>query len=96
MNPQAHAEEQKGDAHEQIPPIEILLTDIVARMALAAHMYLGSDESASSDLASAEMAIDVAAATFERVKERLQPQERLTITQLLTETRMAFVKKRGI
>jgi len=95
MNPQGSATEEQSGAHDQIPPIEILLTDIVARMALAAHVYLGNEEG-GADLSSAEAAIDVAAAAFDRVKERLQPQERLTITQLLTETRLAFVKKRGL
>ena len=47
------------------------------------------------DHASAEIAIDVASAAFERVKERLRPEERLAITQMLTETRMTFVRKRG-
>ena len=97
MNPQGSATEEQSGAHDQIPPIEILLTDIVARMALAAHVYLGNEGSeGGADLSSAEAAIDVAAAAFDRVKERLQPQERLTITQLLTETRLAFVKKRGL
>jgi len=33
---------------------------------------------------------------LERIKERLRPQERLAMTQLLTETRMTFVRKRGL
>ena len=81
---------------EHIPPIEVLLTDVIARLALAAHVYLSDEEGSKSDLGSAEVAIDAAAATFDRVKERLRPQERLTITQLLTETRLTFVKKRGL
>jgi len=78
-----------------MPAVEVLLTDVVARLSLAAHAYL-TDEGGQPDLASAEVAIDVASATFERVKERLRPEERLAITQLLTETRMTFVKKRGL
>ncbi len=81
---------------DQIPPIEVLVTDVIARLALAAHVYLSDVEEMQPDLGSAEMAIDVASSAFERVKERLRPEERLAITQLLTETRMAFVRKRGL
>lgn len=79
-----------------MPAVEVLLTDVVARLSLAAHAYLESEEGRQPDLDSAEAAIDVASMTFERVKERLRPEERLAITQLLTETRMTFVKKRGL
>lgn len=79
-----------------MPSVELLLTDVVARLSLAAHAYLTEDEGRQPDLPSAEAAIDVASLTFERVKERLRPEERLAITQLLTETRMAFVRKRGL
>jgi hypothetical protein len=78
----------------QIPAVEPLLTEVIATLALAAHAYLGSEES-SPDFPSAEVAIDVATAAFERVKERLRPDERLSVTQMLTETRMTFVRKRG-
>lgn len=81
---------------EQIPPIEVLLTDVVARLALAAHVYLSEVEEGQPDMGSAEAAIDVASSAFERVKERLRPEERLAITQLLTETQMTFVRKRGL
>ena len=84
------------EAIEQMPAIEVLLTDEIARLSLAAHVYLSDEEGKQPDLQSAETAIDVAAATFDRVKERLKPEERLAITQLLTETRMTFVKKRGL
>jgi len=80
----------------QIPDVEPLLTEIIATLALAAHSYLSDDNEKKADLNSAEIAIDVASATFERVKERLRPQERLAITQMLTESRMTFVKKRGL
>ncbi|MBV8364591.1 MAG: DUF1844 domain-containing protein [Candidatus Eremiobacteraeota bacterium] len=80
----------------QIPDLEPLLTEIIATLSLAAHAYLSDSEEKKADLASAEIAIDVASATFERVKERLRPQERLAITQMLTESRMTFVRKRGL
>lgn len=79
-----------------MPPVEALVSDAIARLTLAAHAYLGEESGPAADLASAETAIEVAVAAFERVKERLRPEERLAITQLLTETRMAFVKKRGL
>jgi hypothetical protein len=83
-------------APSQMPSIEELLTDDIARLALAAHVFLSDEEGKQPDLSSAEIAIDVAGSAFERVKERLRPEERLAITQLLTETRMTFVRKRGL
>lgn len=80
----------------QIPPLEPLLTEVIATLALAAHAYLADEDGRQPDLASAEAAIDVATTAFERVKERLRPDERLAITQMLTETRMIFVRKRGV
>jgi len=84
------------DVRDQIPPIEPLLSELIATLTLAAHAYLSDSDGRQPDLASAEVAIDVASAAFERVKERLRPDERLAITQLLTETRMTFVRKRAI
>ena len=80
----------------QIPPVEPLLAEVIATLSLAAHAYLTEGEGRQPDSASAEVAIDVATAAFERVKERLRPDERLAMTQMLTETRMTFVRKRGI
>ncbi len=77
-------------------PVEVLASDVVARFCLAAHAYLAQDEEQASDLKSAEAAIDIAGAVFDRIKERLRAEERLAITQLLTETRLTFVKKRGL
>lgn len=81
--------------HGQIPAIEPLLTEVIATLTLAAHAYLSEHDGSHSDLAAAEMAIDVAGAAFERVKERLRSDERLAMTQMLTETRLIFVQKRG-
>jgi hypothetical protein len=80
----------------QIPSVEPLLTEVISTLSLAAHAYLTESEERQPDHASAKIAIDVASAAFERVKERLRPEERLAITQMLTETRMTFVRKRGI
>jgi hypothetical protein len=82
-------------APPEIPSVEPLLTEVIATLALAAHAYLADDEGKQPDRPAAEIAIDVAAAAFERVKERLKPEERLGILQMLTETRMTFVRKRG-
>lgn len=90
------APQRETTAFEQMPPVEDLLTDVVARLALAAHAYLEDAEGKQPDLPSAEAVIDVASTAFERVKERLRPQERLAMTQLLTETRLTFVRKRGL
>ena len=86
----------QGGFQGQIPPVEPLLTEVIATLSLAAHAYLTEGEGRESDHSSAEVAIDVATAAFERVKERLRPEERLAITQMLTETRMTFVRKRGM
>lgn len=96
MSPQAPFQDPGAAGIDGMPAVEVLLTDVVARLSLAAHAYLEGEEGRQPDLASAEAAIDVASMTFERVKERLRPEERLAITQLLTETRMIFVKKRGL
>ncbi len=96
MSPQAPFQDPDAVGVEQVPPVEALLTDVVARLSLAAHVYLTVEEGKQPDLASAQTVIDVASAAFERVKERLRPEERLAITQLLTETRMTFVRKRGL
>ena len=90
------APEAHGGFQGNIPPVEPLLTEVIATLSLAAHAYLTEGEGKESDRASAEVAIDVATSAFERVKERLRPEERLAITQMLTETRMTFVRKRGI
>ncbi|GAC1503118.1 MAG: hypothetical protein NVS1B14_08310 [Vulcanimicrobiaceae bacterium] len=89
-------EENRAGFQGQLPAIEPLLSEVIATLCLAAHAYLSSEEGTASDSAAAQIAIDVATAAFERVKERLRPEERLAITQMLTETRMTFVKKRGL
>jgi hypothetical protein len=87
-------ERTQGGFEGHIPPVEPLLTEVIVTLSLAAHAYLGDEEGRSADLPAAEIAIDVAAAAFDRVKERLTPDQRLAITQMLTETRMTFVRKR--
>ncbi len=96
MSTKAASPEMPGGFQGQIPPIEPLLTEVIATLALAAHAYLTDQDGRQPDRAAAELAIDVATTAFERVKERLSSEERLAITQMLTETRMTFVRKRGI
>ena len=79
-----------------LPAVESLVTELIGNLALLSHAYLSDESGRTPDLESAQVAIDVASVSFERVKERLRPQERLAITQMLTETRMTFVKKRGL
>ena len=96
MSPHAAPEAQATGFQGQIPALEPLLTEVIATLALAAHAYLADNDGKTPDLAAAEAAIDVATSAFERVKERLRPDERLAITQMLTETRLMFVRKRGV
>src|SRR5690348_16202843 len=96
MSTRATAPETEGAGFQgQIPPVEPLLSEVIATLALAAHAYLTDEEGREPDHASAEIAIDVASTAFERVKERLRPDERLAITRMLAETRLTFVRKRG-
>lgn len=93
----SQAAESGGSGFQgQIPPLEPLLTEVIATLALAAHVYLADESGKEPDFRAADAAIEVATVAFERVKERLRPDERLAITQMLTETRLTFVRKRGM
>ena len=78
-----------------VPPVETLLSEFVATLALAAHAYLEPAGGETPDVASAEVAIDVAATAFDRIASRLRPQERTAMAGLLTDVRLACVRKRG-
>jgi hypothetical protein len=95
MATEAASEQTQGGFQGQIPPVEPLLSEVITTLALAAHAYLTEDDGREPDHQSAEVAIDVATSAFERVRERLRPEQRLAITQMLTETRLTFVRKRG-
>jgi hypothetical protein len=95
MATEAASPDIQGGFQGQIPPVEPLLSEVIATLALAAHAYLTEGEGRNADYESAEVAIDVATSAFERVKERLGADQRLAITQMLTETRLTFVRKRG-
>ncbi|HTU70715.1 MAG TPA: hypothetical protein VMF11_10405 [Candidatus Baltobacteraceae bacterium] len=95
----SHAEasdEHLAGFQGQIPPLEPLLTEVITTLTLAAHAYLADTDGKEPDFRSAEASIDVASVAFDRVKERLRPDERLAITQMLTETRLTFVRRRGM
>lgn len=95
MSTRTASPDMQGGFQGQIPPVEPLLSEVIATLALAAHAYLTEEEGRKADHQSAQIAIDVATAAFERVKERLPADQRLAITQMLTETRMMFVRQRG-
>jgi hypothetical protein len=95
MSTRTASPDMQGGFQGQIPPVEPLLSEVIATLALAAHAYLTEEEGRKADHQSAQIAIDVATAAFERIKERLPADQRLAITQMLTETRMMFVRQRG-
>ncbi|HEY9084713.1 MAG TPA: DUF1844 domain-containing protein [Candidatus Tyrphobacter sp.] len=94
MSTHAAPDAQAAGFQGQVPPVTSVMTEVIGMLVLSAHAYMGEKEGREGDLPSAEVAIDVASLAFERVKERLTAEERLAITQLLTETRLAFVKRR--
>jgi hypothetical protein len=71
------------------------LGETVASLLYAAATYLEPRESAEPDLASAELAVDIAGLTFERIAHRLRPDARGALTVMLTDARLAIVRKRG-
>lgn len=77
-----------------VPPIDALLSEVVASLALAAHAYLEPPDGAP-DVASAEVAIDVAGVAFDRIAPRLEPQQRTAFAGMLTDVRLTCVRKRG-
>ncbi len=91
MNSHAAPDAQAAGFEAQVPPVPAIVTEIVGSLALAAHAYMSDG---AADLDSAGIAIDVASLAFDRVKERLAADERLAMTQLLTETRLAYVRRR--
>ena len=86
-----------ADQAVTVPPIEAVLSEVFATLALTAHAYLETGEgSGEPDLPAAEIAIDLAAAAFEKSQARLRPEERAAMASMLTNLRLTFVKKRGI
>ena len=78
------------------PPVDALLGETIATLLYAAAAYLEPRESdAPPDLASAELAVDVAGIAFDRIASRLRPDARGALSVMLTDTRLAIVRKRG-
>jgi hypothetical protein len=76
------------------PPIDALVGEMIATLALAAEAYL-EPKDGPPDLEAAALACDVAGAAFERISPRLRPDERSGLAALLTQIRLSIVKKRG-
>jgi hypothetical protein len=90
-----------GPSATAAPPVEVVLGEVVASLAMLAHAYLeppAAEEgvAAPPDLESAEIAIDVAGKAFERIQPRVAPDERSALARLLTELRLEYVRKRGL
>ncbi|MDQ2857406.1 MAG: DUF1844 domain-containing protein [Candidatus Eremiobacteraeota bacterium] len=81
-----------------VPPVEVILSEVVASLAFAAHAYLepAETEEREADLDAADIALDVAGRAFDRIQMRLEQSERSAIARLLTDMRLAYVKKRGL
>ena len=76
------------------PPIDALVAEVIATLAIAANAYLEPKEG-QPDVDSATLACDVAGAAFEKIAPRLKAEERAALGSLLTNIRMTIVKKRG-
>jgi hypothetical protein len=78
------------------PSIDALLGETIATLLYAANAYLEPRQNdVPPDIASAELAIDVAGLTFDRIASRLRPDARGALTVMLTDARLAVVRKRG-
>lgn len=76
------------------PPIDALVGEMIASLALAAHAYL-EPKDGEPDLAAAAMACDIAGSAFDRISPQLRPDERSALSALLTEVRLSVVRKRA-
>ena len=80
-----------------VPPVEVVLSELVMNLAALAHAYLDPPPGgeAKTDLAAAEIAIDVAGKAFDRIEDRLEPQDRSMAARVLTQLRLSYVEKRS-
>lgn len=76
------------------PPIDGLVAEMIATLAIAANAYL-EPKDGQPDLEAAMLACDLAGTAYERIAPRLKPEERTALGSLLTNIRMTIVKKRG-
>ena len=79
-----------------VPPVEVVLSELIATLAMLAHAYLEPpSETDAPDLTAAEIAIDVAGRAFDRIQSKLGPEERSAAARTLTELRLSYVRKLG-
>ena len=78
-----------------VPPLEDVLGEFVVTLVLTASAYLEPSDGTPADIASAEIALDLAGGAFDRIRPRLRPEQHAALSGLLTEARIAFVRKRG-
>lgn len=79
-----------------MPPVEDVVGEFVATLALAAHAYMEpKEEGGEPDLDSAGIAIDTAGTAFDRISSRLKSEQHAALSGLLTDIRMTYVRKRG-
>jgi hypothetical protein len=76
------------------PPIDALVGEMIATLALAANAYL-EPKDGQPDVTAAALACDIAGAAFERIQPRLPAEERSGLAALLTHLRLSIVQKRG-
>ncbi|GAC1307060.1 MAG: hypothetical protein NVSMB21_10540 [Vulcanimicrobiaceae bacterium] len=80
-----------------LPPIEIVIGELVSSLAFVAHANLEPDgEGAEPRLVDAEIAIDIAGYAYDRIAARLPADERAALARALTDLRLTYVKKRGL
>jgi hypothetical protein len=80
-----------------VPPVEDVVGEVVATLAMLAHAYLEPQgEGSGPDLESASIAIDTASAAYERIAPRLKTERHTALSAVLTDIRMAYVRKRGL
>jgi hypothetical protein len=86
-----------SQAQPAAPPVEVVVGEVFATLAFAAHAYLADagETGAEPDLDGAEIAIDLAGRAYERTESRLSTQERAAMASMLTDLRMTYVRKRG-
>ena len=87
---------QRGGFQGQIPPVEPLLTEVIATLSLAAHAYLTEQRRPRTRSRVGGGGDRRCQRGFRTGQRTPAPEERLAITQMLTETRLTFVRKRGI
>lgn len=72
------------------PPVDQLAAELVGTLCMAGLTHLVKE-----DVESAMLACDIAGPAFERLSTRLGPEDRASLSGLVTELRMQIVQKRG-